>query len=268
MDYGDGRYQGIYQFNEKYRRSEMCGKIDSVVDNNQCINSGEVTGELATSFDWLPDLAISDCSVVGSSCLSGLGECVDGECVVLDLKLVATDNATNTTYRFEFDLGEFSLPVSPGGERYEAVFALADPIDGCVGSLSDLLQYTGKIIIMREGGSCTFYSKAQVAEEAGGMALVVVSADGLMVMDSPALPYTAVGIPSLLVTKSSGDALISLVEASPVGVDGIIGYVPVGDVTAFPAVVDDEGYDYLPFVIGGVIVALVAVAAILLFFRA
>ena len=30
MDYGDGTYQGIYQFNTKYRKKEVCGTAMTV----------------------------------------------------------------------------------------------------------------------------------------------------------------------------------------------------------------------------------------------
>jgi len=47
MDYGDGKLDGVYQFNTKYRKEEVCGKLDSVV--NRCFGKFTVAGPPTSS---------------------------------------------------------------------------------------------------------------------------------------------------------------------------------------------------------------------------
>merc|ERR1711953_628278 len=73
MDYGDQRLNGVYQFNTKHRKAEMCALVDSRV--SQCCSNFKVSGPTPPPTP-TPPATCDDCRSIGS------GQCLwtDGKC--------------------------------------------------------------------------------------------------------------------------------------------------------------------------------------------
>lgn len=56
MDYGNGTYKGVYQFNTKYRKTEICKHVDTVVRSKTgskvCFLNGKGNGSLVQNYQW------------------------------------------------------------------------------------------------------------------------------------------------------------------------------------------------------------------------
>lgn len=70
MDYGDGRLNGIYQFNTRYRKGEMCNKMNRVV--NMCDGKFAVAsdGELSTTTSRTTSITESTTTITASTASS------------------------------------------------------------------------------------------------------------------------------------------------------------------------------------------------------
>merc|ERR1719240_318870 len=73
MDYGDGRLNGVYQFNTKHRKAEMCALVDSRV--SQCGDNFKISGPTPAPTP-APPASCDDCRSIGSvQCLWTDGKC-------------------------------------------------------------------------------------------------------------------------------------------------------------------------------------------------
>lgn len=103
---------------------------------------------------------------------------------------------------FPAEEGGFTKPLSESGP-IEAGVVYVEPPDACE-ELSDAPALAGKIALI-DRGTCFFLDKAQRAETAGALGIVVVN-------NVPGEPFVmggegSVGIPGLMISKSDGDLL-------------------------------------------------------------
>merc|ERR1712008_381222 len=86
MDYGDGHLNGVYQFNTKYRKAEMCAKMAKHV--GKCHGKFAAMGNLSnTSWggDGRPSTPASQEEKKSADSIQGMSETVKGEPVPLSL---------------------------------------------------------------------------------------------------------------------------------------------------------------------------------------
>jgi len=202
MDYDNNRYEGEFQFNEQYRRAEICQEMNELVVSDVC-NQG-----IANLF---PTIS-TDC--VGKAdrvrCFPGdIGMCLNETCLAIELQLVISNNSVipDPIEVYGVEVSEFG-PVSPYSEQVggELVVAKADsqehPPDMLCTPTSQNL--TGKIAFI-ERGECTFKLKAENARAAGAIAVIVHNnVPGY----ASAMSGDGFSIPTIQVTFDDGNAVL------------------------------------------------------------
>mmetsp|Transcript_7303 Transcript_7303/g.8377 ORF Transcript_7303/g.8377 Transcript_7303/m.8377 type:complete len:855 (+) Transcript_7303:388-2952(+) len=228
MDYEDNRYEGEYQFNEKYRRDELCSELNELVTSDRCDENG---------FSYLQQYT-DDCATVEdyTKCLGGdVGICFNGTCIAVEPLLVVPINGTDYRDR-STSVASFALEVSESGP-----FSLyGDPIEGelLVGESllcsSTTQNFTGKIaFIERSSTLCTFEAKARHAEAAGAIAIIIHNnVDGYRT----AMSGSGVHIPMVQVTFADGEEILAMEERFVY----IGGFPATGESNFFPVNVRSE----------------------------
>jgi len=170
MDYGDGTYDGAYQFNKVYRESELCTELTLLASTefNTCQRSGGV--------DLFPQVNEACATKAGVSISSSDLYCADGFCPVFSdgtlgtcVPRMAALFFNNTSFRFATTrIGtELSTAEDPKKRQWKVASTdLCDP-DQIVE------QFTADDLVLVSRGNCSFDEKAVVAFGAGITALVV-----------------------------------------------------------------------------------------------
>ncbi|KDD75638.1 hypothetical protein H632_c577p0, partial [Helicosporidium sp. ATCC 50920] len=122
---------------------------------------------------------------------------------------------------FSSAIGDFGVPLY-GGTLVGRVGQLSNNEDGC-GEISALPEGTDTLLVVR--GGCFFVEKAYNAQLAGARAVIVAdhTEEALLTMALPedrpdiAALSQRVSIPTVLVTKSTGDALRKGIKQAPRG---------------------------------------------------
>merc|ERR1719410_1106354 len=70
MDYGDGKLNGVYQFNTRFRKQEVCGRLSSIKQGcgENFISIEGLTGAPTAAPTPAPTAAVQDCSFEQSFC--------------------------------------------------------------------------------------------------------------------------------------------------------------------------------------------------------
>lgn len=115
-----------------------------------------------------------------------------------------------------FNPGRVDLPVSPALLQSNLVLYLdsAGSSDGC-SAPANAAAMNGKIVILRRG-SCTFVVKTKAAQDAGAIAVIIVNNTAGTITMSGA--DATISIPSISVTQSVGEAIISKMATEAVNV--------------------------------------------------
>ena len=203
MDYGDGTLHGIYQFNERYRRGEICDFLQSMVLSNRCRKS--------SSIDYFPSLAAQPCTS-GSLCADGTGECRDGICELGELLIKIAADGVESYYPF-LQAAWGGSPFSTLASALTGNIMVASPSTGC-SPPPTINGYAGSIVIVdRTRTVCTFQRKAELAEAAGAAALVIVNdEDKVILMEASSSFFTS--IPVVMVARGDGNVMKSVMSSA------------------------------------------------------
>lgn len=145
-----------------------------------------------------------------------------------DSESVTLSNNSTSFFTFGADFG-------PQEHDVTAVIALAadgdsTPTDGCISPWPN--SYAGKIALI-DRGNCTFIEKAQRAEAAGAVGVIIANSMGMMGamqmsgMGAVTIPVMSVSfnggnIIKNAITSTNGTATVRLLRAAPTGRDGTL----------------------------------------------
>lgn len=213
MDYGDGTLHGIYQFNEKYRRGEVCNFLQSMVLERRCRKSSAI--------DYFPPVSPQPCTS-GSLCAGGTGECREGICELGELMMRLTADGTTTYYPF-LQAPWGGSPFSTLAEVLTTRVVVGTPSTGCSAPPTND-AYVGAIVVVdRSRQVCTFQRKAELAEAAGAAALIIVN-DVNDVIPMVAEATFSTDIPVVMVALNAGNDIKNIVSGAS-NLSGSLGMV-------------------------------------------
>lgn len=203
MDYGDGTLHGIYQFNEKYRRLEVCNFLQGMVLEGRCRKTA--------SINFFPALADQSCTS-GSLCAGGTGECKRGICELGELLIRLNASGQETYYPF-LQAPWGASPFSTLADALKAPIIVPVPSTGCSAPPTSN-AYAGAIVVVdRTRQVCTFQRKAELAEAAGAVALIIVN-DRNEVIPMVAPSTYSSSIPVVMVAQNDGNDIKNIVAGA------------------------------------------------------